>query len=247
MILTIIVICIIVIIIVLLFHLKKYHYHPLTKNLKIHQNENYNYKKINNFQNHKQLVIVRNYKKLNNLINIENLQEYNSLINFIKSDYTISNVIKGNYDSFIMLPINFVRPLPILNNLGSLLSISNSIFITYGKPNTLSSILSLQYNRNYLHVIKGEIIIYLIKPYLQSKLYLTSTSDKSIKISKINIQNPELLLYPEYNEVDKQLIPIKLRKGNLLFLPNDWSFYIFHKTESIVLHYQYHTIISKLF
>ncbi len=237
---------IVIIVIIVIFHYKKYCTHPDTSNLNIEQLEDYIYKLFNSLAQKKNIIIIRNYKKLNNLINLDNFKKYNSQITFLQSDYQIKSVIDNKYDSFILYPIQFIRKIPLIHNLGSILTVDTSIFASYGKKDTITSIISLRYERNYIHVVKGEIIIYLINPLFKNKLYLQKTHNLSIELSPINIQKPERLLYPEYNDVPNHFVPINLKKGNLLFLPNDWSFYIFYKEDSILLHYGNHTIISKM-
>ena len=233
-------------IILQLFHLKEYYQHPISSQITIEQNENYQQQKMDALLKKKTIVIIRNYKKLNSLINLTNLQKYNELIKFKNYNYSIIDIINNKIPSFILFQINFARDLPIVSNLGSPLTISKKIFATWGIQNTITSITSLAYERNYFHVIKGEIVIYLIKPALKSKLSLTHSKNKSIKTSDIDIQNPEMLLYPEYSDVQKEYIPITLRQGNLLYLPNDWSFYIYYKKNTLLLNYNFQTITSKI-
>ena len=172
-----------------------------------------------------------NHTEAEDIINKKNLlivRKYNELNNLIN--------------------INIFRKLPIIKQFGSDLSFQNNIFVSYGKSNLTTSILSLNFNRNYFHIIKGSIRICLFSPNYIKQLYLTKfNQNSSISSSSINIQKPDYLLHPEFKNIQNEYIEIVLRKGNLLFIPNKWSFYIKYIEDTTILHYTFHTLISKAF
>ncbi len=247
----IIIICIVIALIVLsIFHIKKYVSNPKEDNLQLKQMETYDYEKAEEIMNEKNLLIIRNYKKINNLINEKSLLKFNKQIKFVENTTTtIKNVLQNKHDSFLLYKINFNdNKLSVIKQFGSDLSIQNNIFVSYGKANLTTSIICLQYNRNFLHIIKGSIRICLFSPNYRKDLYLNkSKGNPSILSSKIDLQNPEYLLYPEYKDIENEYIEMILRKGNLLFIPNKWSFYIKYIENTTMLQYTFDTMVSKMF
>lgn len=252
MIRNVLLIIIIIIIIVFYFHSKKYYYQ--NKKLSIEQLETYDYKNAENIIKNKQIMIIRNYHKLNKFINLENLIKYNKSIQIINhSDYTINNIINGLYNSFLLYKFRInnkklMKKLKIIRQFGSDISILKEMFISYGKRDDSTTIINLKYNRNFFHILKGEITIFLIKPRknIKDKLYLKNTDNNSILNSEINVRNPNYKEYPKFKKINQNTIQIILREGNLLFIPNNWSYYIFYNKETVLLNYLFHTPISKV-
>jgi len=241
---------VVAIIVIIAFHIKKFMYIPKESELQLQQIENYNHDEAETIINKKNLLIIRKYKELNKLININSLLKYNKKIKF--SDHpnvTMQKVLLNKINSFLFYKINFNdNKLPIIKQFGSDLSFQNNIFVSYGKSNLTTSIVSNNFNRNFIHIIKGSIRICLFSPNYRKQLYLTkSTQNPSILSSNINLNKPEYLLYPDFKTIENEYIEIKLRKGNLFFIPNKWSFYIKYLEDTTLLHYTFDTLISKAF
>lgn len=234
-------------VIIAVFHTKQFLTIPKEDDLQLQQMENYNREDAETIIKNKNLLIIRKYKELNKLININSLLKYNKQIKFLEHPTTtIQKVLLNKLHNFLFYKINFNdNKLPIIKQFGSDLSIQKNIFVSYGKTNSITSILSLNYNRNYFHVIKGSIRICLFSPNYRNQLYLTKSKNKSISSSNINLQKPDYLLYPEFKSIQNEYIEIVLRKGNLLFIPNKWSFYIKYIEDTTLLHYNFDTMISK--
>ena len=237
-------------IVIIAFHIKQFIQIPKESELELQQIENYNHLDAESIIHKKNLLIIRKYKELNKLININSLLKFNKKIKFIDyPDISMQKVILNKLNSFLFYKINFNdNKLPIIKQFGSDLSFQNNIFVSYGKSNSTTSIISLNYNRNFFHVVKGSIRICLFSPNYRKQLYLTkSKQNPSILSSSINLEKPEYLLYPEFKNIQNEYIEIVLRKGNLFFIPNKWSFYIKYLEDTTLLHYTFDTLISKVF
>ena len=142
---------IITIIILVIFHTKKYLTIPKEDDLQLQQIENYNRDTAETIINNKNLLIIRKYKELNKLININSLLKYNKKIKFIDhTDITIQKVLLNKINNFLFYKIKFNdNKLPIIKQFGSDLSFQKNILVSYGKSNLTTSILSLNYNRNF--------------------------------------------------------------------------------------------------
>ena len=242
----IIVLILIISSIVLFFHNKQYNY--FNNNLKIEQLETYERNKIENYIKEKNLVIVRNYQELNDNINLKILLKYNKDIKFIDNPlYTIKKIVNRLYNSFLLNKIKINNlDLKIIKQFGSDLSINKDIFLSNGKKHNSTTIVMTKFNRNYFHVIKGSLTIYLFTPKQEKFLYLNKTNNNELLNSEINVNNPNFELFPKYKNVINDNIKIILREGNLLFIPNNWSYYIIYNEETILLNYCFHNIISRL-
>lgn len=240
---------IIILVILFIFHRKKYYYQ--NPNLNIQQLEYYNHNDAEKIIKAKDIMIVRNFKKLNKLINYKNIVENKHSIKFNNHEkLTISKLIKDN-KSFLLYQFDIKNPkiekkIKVLKQLGSDLSLQKYMYMSYGKRNDITSIINLKFNRNYFHIIKGDIKIHLFNPMYSRRLYLKTTNDNSISISDINVSNPNMKKHKKYKKAIPHKITMILREGNLLYIPNNWSYYIEYNMDSIILNYSFHTIVSKL-
>lgn len=241
-------IIIIILVILFIFHKKKYDYQ--NPKLNIQQLEQYNYDNAEDILKQKDIMIIRKFPKLNKLINYKNIVENKHAIDFINhKQLTIESLIKEN-NSFLLYEFDIKnsrieKKIKVLKQLGSDLSLQKYMFMSYGKTNETTSIIQLKYNRNYFHVIQGKVTIHLFNPKLSKYLYLNKTNNNSISMSDLDVNNLDEQ-YKKFNKADKHKITIILREGNLLYIPNNWSYYIQYNNNSIVLNYLFHTIVSKL-
>ena len=101
-------------------------------------------------------------------------------------------------------------------------------------------------NINFFHILDGELTIYLFNPKYNKKLNLNKTQNLSVKANDINIRNPDVTKFPNFQEINKNTIQIKLRKGNILYIPNNWSYYLEYNQNTLLLNYCFHTVVSKI-
>ena len=231
---------IIAIVIILIFHIKKFITNKREDEINLDQFETYKRNKIEESIHSKNIMIIRKYNKLNSLINKQNLKKYENQIEFVNNDdLTISDVLNNNKLNVFLEEISFSKKLPIIRQLGSDLSIENKILITKGNISEVTPILCTTFNRTFIHILKGSVNICLFSSNHKNSLelennnlpFLKSSLDKNSK----NFENKK-----------KDQIEIILREGNILFLPNNWSFYIKYNQNTIFLTYSFNSIVSKL-
>ena len=243
-----------------------------TKNPSIEQAEIF---KINSItKNHKKtknIYIVRVYSSFD-----ENKKLLNDLSNTVIKSYKINNVVQKNdsdeqitlYDfmngtRFSTNTMSYLfhiikqRLVPTLEGIFSPLSITKNIYLNIGmKSKQIPILCTSQYDRCFLHVLKGALKVRLYDPRQSKYLYRdyqkkmrclknTSTNFYNSKINILNDSDTIQELFPNFSKA--VYTDILLREGNLMYIPNFWWFTIEYQEDSISLVYTSNTIISYIY
>jgi hypothetical protein len=108
-----------------------------------------------------------------------------------------------------------------------------------------------QYDRCFLHILKGAVKVRLYDPsqskYLhrdyQNKTLCLKNGSNSFYNSKLNIGDDSSM-----NDSDKALFSdVLLREGNLMYIPNFWWFTIEYQEDSVCVFYTSNTLISYIY
>jgi hypothetical protein len=259
--------CVLTVCLVTYLHIKKYI--KKTDDPSIEQSEFYIPDDIiNNHKKDKNIYIVRVYSTfdeneqlLNNInktdisaysmtdINNKSLHETIQLHDFINGEQFTDNTM-----CLVFNKISNKVNIPTLDSIFSPMSVSKNIYLNVGmKSKRLPVLCMSQYDRCFIHVLKGLIKIRLYDPS-QSK-YLYRDFQKKIKCirntdnfynSKINFTSNSIDdNFPEYKNA--KYTEILLRAGNLMYLPNFWWFTIEYQEDSVSLFYTCNTIISYIY
>ena len=228
------------VVIIFIFHIYKFIKHPTDDEINLDQYETYEYDNIENSINNKNIVVIRNYRNLNTQINENNLQKYEKQINFPNKNQLTINKILNKETKVYLERITFSQKLPVLRQFGSDLSIEHNIYITTGNSMETTLINCVPFNRTFIHVLKGKMNICLFTPNHKSKLQLKNKENTDFKESTLN-QNED-----SFKSIKDHQIEIVLREGNVLCLPNNWSFYNKYISDTLFLTYTFNTITSKV-
>lgn len=229
---------------------------------------------VKNHKNRKNIYIVRIYSSfdenqriLNNLSDtfikarkfnqsftkdtkLEDKEEQVTLIDFMNGNRFSENT---KCYLFNKIPTNKVT-IPTLDGVFSPLSINKQMFLNVGmKLKKIPVICTSQYDRCFLHVLKGAIKIRLYDPsqskYLhrdfQKKALCLKNSSNCFYNSKFNEE-----YVPEKDErwrddLKKAIFSdVLLREGNLMYIPNFWWFTIEYQEDSVCVFYTSDTLIS---
>ena len=179
---------------------------------------------------------------------IEDREEHISLINFMNGQK-----FPENTQSYIFnkIPTTKVK-IPTLEGIYSPLSVNKQAFLNVGrKLKKIPVICTSQYDRCFLHILKGSIKIRLYDPS-QSKYLDRSYQDKTLCLkngsnsfynSKLNIGDDRPM-----NDSDKALFSdVLLREGNLMYIPNFWWFTMEYQEDSVCVFYTSNTLVSYIY
>jgi hypothetical protein len=179
---------------------------------------------------------------------IEDKEEHISLINFMNGQK-----FPENTQSYIFnkIPTTKVK-IPTLEGIYSPLSVNKQAFLNVGrKLKKIPVICTSQYDRCFLHILKGAVKVRLYDPsqskYLhrdyQNKTLCLKNGSNSFYNSKLNIGDDSSM-----NDSDKALFSdVLLREGNLMYIPNFWWFTIEYQEDSVCVFYTSNTLISYIY
>ena len=228
---------------------------------------------IKNHKKNKNIYIVRIYSSfdenkriLNSLsdIPIKGWMGGDKITNARDESISLIEFMNGkrfseNTQSYIFnkIPTTKVK-IPTLEGIYSPLSVDKQAFLNVGmKLKKIPIICTTQYDRCFLHILKGAVKVRLYDPnqskYLhreyQNKAYCLKNGSNSFYNSKFSDE----LLYLEKNErwkkdLDKALFSdVILREGNLMYIPNFWWFTIEYQEDSVCVFYTSNTPISYIY
>ena len=221
---------------------------------------------VKNHKQRKNIYIVRIYSSfdgnqriLNSLsdINIKAWKAYEtvdsfdeilSLINFMNGQKFPENT---QCYLFNRIPTTKVK-IPTLEGVYSPLSVNKQAFLNVGrKLKKIPVICTSQYDRCFLHILKGSVKVRLYDPS-QSKYLDRSYQDKALCLkngsnsfynSKLNIGDDRPM-----NASDKALFSdVLLREGNLMYIPNFWWFTMEYQEDSVCVFYTSNTLVSYIY
>ena len=230
--------------IIFYMHVKKFK--QVSNEQVILQMEDFNKKNLEEIIISKNPIVIRTYTNLNNIITTDLIKNSKTQIKydnnkFISIDKAIDDFsIINQYTSFNKLYLD--KKYNEITDLASPLSFFKNNFINLGKKDIVTKITSVTYDRTYIHLLDGELKVYLFHPKNIPKLYLKKKN--RILTSNISVKNPDYKKYPKYKNTE--YMEIILRKGNVIQIPNKWSFYIEHIDDSIFGFYTSDTIVSKV-
>lgn len=218
---------------------------------------------VKNHKQRKNIYIVRIYSSfdenqriLNSLSDIpikawkanETFDEQLSLINFMNGQKFPENT---QCYIFNRIPTTKVK-LPTLEGIYSPLSVNKQVFLNVGrKLKKIPVICTSQYDRCFLHILKGSVKVRLYDPsqskYLhrdyQNKAHYLKNCSNSFYNSKLNIGDDRPI-----NDSDKALFSdVLLREGNLMYIPNFWWFTMEYQEDSVCVFYTSNTIVSYIY
>ncbi len=222
---------------------------------------------IKNHKKNKNIYIVRIYSSFD-----ENKRILNSLSDImikgskVKDEESISLIdfmngkrFSENTQCYIFnkIPSTQVK-IPTLEGVYSPLSVDKQAFLNVGmKLKKIPVICTSQYDRCFLHILKGAVKVRLYDPSQSKYLHRDYTKkarclkngSKSFYNSKFNNE----LYLPEKDEIwrddlDKALFSdVLLREGNLMYIPNFWWFTIEYQEDSVCVFYTSNTLISYMY
>lgn len=258
--------------IVLILYLHVKIYLKKTVDPSIEQAENFKTSDINNnHKNRKNIYIVRVYSSfdenqriLNSLSDIpikarllgkffkdtkeEDKEETISLINFMNGQKFSENT---QCYIFNKIPTTKVK-IPTLEGIYSPLAIGKNAFLNVGrKLKKIPVICTSQYDRCFIHILKGVVKIRLYDPsqskYLhkdhQKKAICLKNGSNSFYNSKYMVNDVQ-----DSNDLENALFSdVLLREGNLIYIPNFWWFTIEYQEDSVCVCYTSNTLISYIY
>ena len=265
----VIIIAVICVILILYLHIKIYL--KKTVDPSIEQAETFKTSEI--VKNHKQrknIYIVRIYSSfdenqriLNSLSDIpikaENLDSFKEIKNEDREEHiSLINFMNGqkfpeNTQCYIFnrIPTTKVK-IPTLEGIYSPLSVNKQAFLNVGrKLKKIPVICTSQYDRCFLHILKGAVKVRLYDPsqskYLhrdyQNKTLCLKNGSNSFYNSKLNIGDDRSM-----NDSDKALFSdVMLREGNLMYIPNFWWFTMEYQEDSVCVFYTSNTLVSYIY
>lgn len=226
---------------------------------------------INNHKQDKNIYIIRVYSdieendKILNNIKDTTISAF-SLLNLkdktLEEKVTLHDFVNGGgkfSENMMCYLFNKVKTknVPALKGIYSPLSVTKNIYVNVGmKLQTLPLICTSQYERCFLHVVRGTIKLRLYDPsqskYLyrdhQKKMKCLTNTDTCFYNSKINLTSGQQNIdinFPNYNQAFNT--EILLRGGNLMYLPNFWWFTIEYQEDSVCLFYTCNTPVSYVY
>jgi hypothetical protein len=179
---------------------------------------------------------------------IEDKEEHISLINFMNGQK-----FPENTQSYIFnkIPTTKVK-IPTLEGIYSPLSVNKQAFLNVGrKLKKIPVICTSQYDRCFLHILKGAVKVRLYDPsqskYLhrdyQNKTLCLKNGSNSFYNSKLNIGDDRSM-----NDSDKALFSdVLLREGNLFYIPNFWWFTMEYQEDCVCVFYTSNTLVSYIY
>lgn len=179
---------------------------------------------------------------------IEDREEHISLINFMNGQKFSE---KTQCYLFNRIPTTKVK-IPTLEGIYSPLSVNKQVFLNVGrKLKKIPVICTSQYDRCFLHILKGSVKVRLYDPsqskYLhrdyQDKTLCLKNGSNSFYNSKLNIGDDRPM-----NASDKALFSdVLLREGNLMYIPNFWWFTMEYQEDSVCVFYTSNTLVSYIY
>lgn len=221
---------------------------------------------VKNHKQRKNIYIVRIYSSfdenqriLNSLSDIpikawksyetvDSFDEKLPLINFMNGQKFPENT---QCYIFNKIPTTKVK-IPTLEGIYSPLSVNKQAFLNVGrKLKKIPVICTSQYDRCFLHILKGAVKVRLYDPsqskYLhrdyQNKALCLKNGSNSFYNSKLNIGDDRSM-----NDSDKALFSdVMLREGNLMYIPNFWWFTMEYQEDSVCVFYTSNTLVSYIY
>ena len=260
----VIIIAVICVILILYLHIKIYL--KKTVDPSIEQAETFKTSEIvKNHKNRKNIYIVRIYSSfdenqriLNSLSDIpikawkanETVDEQLSLINFMNGQK-----FPENTQCYIFNRISTTKvKMPTLEGIYSPLSVNKQVFLNVGrKLKKIPVICTSQYDRCFLHILKGSVKVRLYDPS-QSKYLHRDYQNKALCLKNGSNSFYNSKLYEDKidthvpNNLDKALFSdVLLREGNLMYIPNFWWFTMEYQEDSVCVFYTSNTLISYIY
>ena len=168
----------------------------------------------------------------------KSILEYNKL--FMDSKNSVS--IFMNPKIINILDINI--PNYIYKLFGPLDLFINSS-LTISKEYSKTGLMSHNYNKFFVHMIKGNSKIYLFSP--SQEIYLHKTFQPNTHKFNCSLVNPwkyDSKKFPDYSKAG--YIEITLNEGQILSIPPHWWFYMYDNSDTISLQYYSHNIYTKI-
>lgn len=180
----------------------------------------------------------------------EDKEEIISLINFMNGQKFSE---KTQCYIFNKIPTTKVK-IPTLEGIYSPLSVNKQVFLNVGrKLKKIPVICTSQYDRCFLHILKGSVKVrlydpsqskYLHRDYQNKAHYLKNGSNSfynsKLYENKIDTQVP--------NDLEKALFSdVLLREGNLMYIPNFWWFTMEYQEDSVCVFYTSNTLVSYIY
>ena len=179
---------------------------------------------------------------------VEDREEHISLINFMNGQKFSKNT---QCYLFNRIPTTKVK-IPTLEGIYSPLSVNKQAFLNVGrKLKKIPVICTSQYDRCFLHILKGSVKVRLYDPsqstYLhrdyQDKTLSLKNGSNSFYNSKLNIGDDRPM-----NDSDKALFSdVLLREGNLIYIPNFWWFTMEYQEDCVCVFYTSNTLVSYIY
>ena len=178
----------------------------------------------------------------------EDKKEAISLINFMNGQKFSENT---HCYLFNRIPTTKVK-IPTLEGIYSPLSVNKQAFLNVGrKLKKIPVICTSQYDRCFLHILKGSVKVRLYDPsqskYLhrdyQSKALCLKNDSNSFYNSKHYTNNAQVS-----DDLEKALFSdVLLREGNLMYIPNFWWFTMEYQEDSVCVFYTSNTLVSYIY
>jgi hypothetical protein len=178
----------------------------------------------------------------------EDREEHISLINFMNGQKFPENT---QCYLFNRIPTTKVK-IPTLEGIYSPLSVNKQAFLNVGrKLKKIPVICTSQYDRCFLHILKGAVKVRLYDPSqskhlhrdYQNKTLCLKNGSNSFYNSKLNIGDDRSM-----NDSDKALFSdVMLREGNLMYIPNFWWFTMEYQEDSVCVFYTSNTLVSYIY
>ena len=124
------------------------------------------------------------------------------------------------------------------------------------KLQSLPLICTSQYERCFIHILKGSVKFRLYDPSQSKHLYrdhqkkmkCLKNTDTCFYNSKVNLTSGDQTIstnFPEYSNAF--YTEVLLRQGNLMYLPNFWWFTMEYQEDSVCLFYTSNTALSYIY
>jgi hypothetical protein len=181
---------------------------------------------------------------------VENREESISLIDFMNGQKFSENTQCYIFNRILSTKVK----IPTLEGIYSPLSVNKQAFLNIGmKLKKIPVICTSQYDRCFLHILKGVVKIRLYDPS-QSKYLHRDYQNKALCLKngsnsfynnkryedKIDTQVP--------NDIDKAFFSdVLLREGNLMYIPNFWWFTMEYQEDSVCVFYTSNTLVSYIY
>jgi hypothetical protein len=181
---------------------------------------------------------------------VDSFDEKLSLVNFMNGQKFSENT---QCYIFNRIPTTKVK-IPTLEGIYSPLSVNKQAFLNVGrKLKKIPVICTSQYDRCFLHILKGSIKIRLYDPS-QSKYLDRSYQDKALCLKNGSNSFYNSKIYDDkndtqvQNDLDKALFSdVMLREGNLMYIPNFWWFTMEYQEDSACVFYTSNTLVSYIY